>query len=88
LIGNGSVAQSVLSSSKHGTFLSINIGFALAVGLGVYISGGVSGGHVNPAITLAMCLLGKTRWRQLPVYFAAQYLGCFFGALLVYMVYY
>ena len=44
--GNGSVAQVVLSdilSNSKGTFLSINLGYGLAVTFGVYVAGGVSG---------------------------------------------
>ena len=56
--------------------------------LGVFVSGGVSGGHLNPAVTLAMALRKKLEWKKVPVYFLAQYLGAFLGAALVYFVYY
>lgn len=56
--------------------------------MGVYVSGGVSGGHLNPAVTFAMAVCKKLNWRKVPVYFLAQYLGAFMAAPLVYAVYY
>lgn len=49
-MGNGAVAQSVLTGSERGDFFSINVGYGLAVYLGILVSGGVSGGHINPAV--------------------------------------
>ena len=48
----------------------------------------LSGGHINPAVTLTMAILGKLSWIKVPVYFLAQYLGAFLGAASVYGVYY
>jgi glycerol uptake facilitator-like aquaporin len=47
----------------------------------------LSGGHINPAITLAMCILGRCKWALLPVYWAAQYVGAFMGSALLYGAY-
>jgi MIP family channel proteins len=69
-------------------FLSVNFGYAFAIAFGVYICGGVSGGHINPAVTLAMCLFGRLPWRKLPVYWAGQYFGGFVGSVLLYVTYY
>jgi MIP family channel proteins len=87
LIGNGSVAQVVLSNGTKGDFFTINFCYALAVGFGVMISGGVSGGHINPAVTLAMALAGKCAWIKVPVYWVAQYLGAFLASPVLYAVY-
>ncbi|KAJ8340468.1 hypothetical protein SKAU_G00351010 [Synaphobranchus kaupii] len=56
LFGCGSVAQTVLSRGTQGETLTIHIGFTLGVMMAVYIAGGVSGAHVNPAVSLAMFL--------------------------------
>jgi len=69
-------------------FLSVNFGYAFAIAFGVYICGGVSGGHINPAVTLAMCLFGRLPWRKLPVYWLGQYFGGFVGSVLLYVTYY
>src|SRR4051812_37604830 len=54
VFGVGVVAQVVLSRQTAGTFLSINIAWGLAVTMGCYVSAGVTGAHLNPAVTLAL----------------------------------
>ena len=56
--------------------------------MGVYVSAGISGGHLNPAVTLAMAISGKLNWKKVPIYMIAQYFGAFLGALFVYLIYY
>lgn len=46
-----------------------------------------AGGHVNPAVSLALATVGKFPWAKLVHYFTAQYLGAFLGSLLTYIVY-
>jgi len=65
-------------------FLSIAFGYGFGLMIGILASGGVSGGHLNPAVTLAMAVLKKCRWIQLPIYWAAQYLGAFLASALLY----
>ncbi|XP_030649178.1 aquaporin-9b [Chanos chanos] len=88
LFGCGSVAQTVLSKNASGELLTIHIGFTLGVMLAVYMAGGVSGGHVNPAVSLAMVVLGKLPVKKFPVYVAAQFLGAFAGSCAVFGLYY
>uniref|UniRef100_A0A3B3TFR0 Aquaporin 9b n=1 Tax=Poecilia latipinna TaxID=48699 RepID=A0A3B3TFR0_9TELE len=47
-----------------------------------------SGGHVNPAVSLAMVILGKLPLKKFPVYVAAQFLGAFAGSCAVFGLYY
>lgn len=51
--------------------------------LGVYTSG-LSGGHINPAVTFAFCVFRKHPWRKFPIYAVAQILGAMAGAAIVY----
>ncbi|KAJ7986136.1 hypothetical protein DPEC_G00347660 [Dallia pectoralis] len=88
LFGCGSVAQTVLSKGSLGEPLTIHIGFTLGVMMAVYVAGGVSGAHVNPAVSLAMVVLGKLPIKRFPVYVAAQFLGAFAGSCAVYGFYY
>jgi len=89
LIGDGAVAQFALSanptsaSNKGGNFIHVAFGYGLALMVGICVSGGVSGGHLNPAVTLAMAVMKKLRWAQLPVYWAGQYLGAFMASLVL-----
>ncbi|XP_069603630.1 aquaporin-3 [Ranitomeya imitator] len=88
MFGCGSVAQVVLSKGSHGQFLTVNLAFGFAVMLGILIAGQVSGGHLNPAVTFALCLMAREPWIKLPVYTLAQTLGAFLGAGIVYGLYF
>lgn len=90
LLGNGTVANVVLKKSKgHGSgWIVITAGWGVAVAVAAYIAGWVSGGHINPAVTFALAIVGKNPWGDLPVYFFAQLLGAMIGAFLVWIVYY
>jgi len=83
LFGDGVVAQVVLSKSTKGDYQSISWGWGLGVMLGVYCSK-KSGGHLNPAVTLANCVFRGHPWRKFPIYFIGQLLGAMAAALIVY----
>jgi aquaglyceroporin related protein, other eukaryote len=51
--------------------------------LGAYASG-VSGSHLNPGVTFALCVLRRFPWKKFPLYVIGQVLGAFCGALIVY----
>jgi aquaglyceroporin related protein len=87
LFGDGVVAQVVLSENKKGDYQSISWGWGLGVMIAVYV-GGKSGGHLNPAVTLANCLYRGHPWSKFPVYFMGQLLGAMAGAFIVYGNYY
>ena len=83
---NGVVA-SVTLLDKQANWIVITTGCALAVTLGIYVSGRLSGGHLNPAVTLALAARGEVPARRVPIYWAAQMAGAFVGASLVYADY-
>lgn len=85
--GLGVVAQTVLSSNGAGSPLAIHLCWGLAVILGVYASSGVSGAHLNPAVTLALALRRGFPWSRVGPYVLAQFLGAFVGAAIVYVTY-
>ncbi|KAI7812909.1 aquaporin-3a [Triplophysa rosa] len=87
MFGCGAVAQVILSEGSHGLFLTVNLAFGFAATLGILICGQVSGGHLNPAVTFALCLLGREKWRKFPVYFFFQTLGSFLGAAIIFAEY-
>ena len=88
IFGCASVAQVVLSQHGNGEYLSINLGWAFGVTMGVYMAGGVSGAHLNPAVTLALASLRGFPWRKVIPYCVAQLAGAFVASALVYAVYY
>lgn len=73
--------------AASGDWLLITVGWALAVTFGVYVAGGVSGAHLNPAITLALAVRRGFPWAKVLPYAAAQLLGAYAGAALVYLNY-
>jgi MIP family channel proteins len=85
--GAGVVAQVVLSNQKNGEYLSINIAWGFAVTMGIYVAGGVSGAHLNPAVTLALAVRRDLPWSKVLPYSLAQIAGAFTGAALVFFVY-
>ena len=86
VIGEGVVATDVLLN-KTSDKMMITTAWGLAVALAVYICGRLSGGHINPAVTLALAARGEfPRSRVLP-YWLAQLAGTFLGALIIYADY-
>lgn len=79
--------STLVSSSPTGSFVSVAFGWGLAVMLGVVLSGGLSGGHLNPAVTLSMAIFRGFSWAMVPIYWLAQFTGATFGAALVYWNY-
>nr|ANK36009.1 aquaporin 9 [Dryophytes chrysoscelis] len=83
-----SIATAVLNYGSSGGTLGAAVGCSLAVTMAIYASGGVSGGHVNPAVSFAMSMTGKLPWVKLPFYITAQFLGAITGSAFVFGVYY
>ena len=89
LLGDGVVAAVLLSKSKaeNSGWIVITTGWAMAVAMGVYVSGRISGGHINPAVTLGLAATHQFPWHDVPKYLAAQFLGAFFGSIVVWLAY-
>ena len=64
-----------------GDMAPLAIGTVLAVM--IFATGHISGGHLNPAVTLAVTLRGKCTWNDAPAYWAAQVLAAVVAALTV-----
>jgi len=77
VFGVGVVAQTVLSKGAAGTTLSINITWGLAVTMGCYVCAGVTGAHLNPAVTLSLAVHRKFPWSKVLPYSLAQMAGAF-----------
>ena len=80
LLGDGVVA-SVYLLEKQADWILITTGWGFAVTLGIYLSGRLSGGHINPAVTLALAVRGEFPWGRLGPYWIAQIAGAFVAAL-------
>src|ERR1700679_3166302 len=93
LFGTGVVAMVVLFPSTnpgetvHGGYTNITIGWGLAVTMGIYVAGRISGAHLNPAVTLPLAVFRGFPWRRGAPYSLAAAAGGFVAAALVYLNY-
>ena len=91
VLGDGVVANVVLNRTKGSGagWIVITFGWGMAVFVGVFCVSKYSGAHLNPAVTIALAAAhkGGFPWSAVPVYVAAQMLGAFVGALVVYLFY-
>jgi len=84
-IGAGSSLKKTYSNNAG--WIVITIAWGLAVTMGVFAVGSVSGAHLNPAVTVALALNGDFPWSEVPGYILAQMIGAILGAVLVYLHY-
>src|SRR5258708_23446435 len=87
VFGVAVVAQTVLSKGAAGTTLSINIAWGLGVTMGCYVSAGVTGAHLNPAVTLALAVHRRFPWAKVLPYSLAQIAGAFAASVVVFVTY-
>jgi len=93
MFGNGVVAMVVLFGTGapgeivHGGFTNITLGWGLAVTMGCYIAGKISGAHLNPAVTVALAVYRGFPWRKVLPYSIAQIAGAFVAAAIVFWNY-
>src|SRR5260370_7440368 len=96
LFGDGCVATVFLfanigasnaSTPFANEWIVIVFGWGLAVMLGIYVAGAISGAHINPAVTLALAATGRHPWRKVLPYWLAQVLGAFVAGGLLWFVY-
>jgi glycerol uptake facilitator protein len=93
LFGNGVVAMVVLfghgvpGEIVNGGYTNITLAWGLAVTMGVYVAGRISGGHINPAVTLAVAIFRGFPWRKVIPYWIVQTAGAFVASAIVYWNY-
>ncbi|WP_300391005.1 MIP/aquaporin family protein [Fusobacterium sp.] len=89
LLGNGINMTLSLNKSygKGGGWMVTCFGWGIAVSMAAYLTGWVSGAHLNPALTIALAVDGALDWALVPGYIIAQVLGGIVGATLAYLTY-
>src|SRR2546421_6905120 len=93
LFGDGCVATFALYTNLNGPtpfaneWIVIILGWGLAVMLGIYVAGAISGAHINPAVTLALAATGRHPWSKVLPYWLAQVLGAFVAGGILWFVY-
>jgi glycerol uptake facilitator protein len=88
LLGCGVVATAILRDSKGfgGGWLLINFGWGIGVYAGVYVAF-PTGAHLNPAVTVSQLIMGNITFGQAVIYWIAEFLGAFLGAVLAWLAF-
>ncbi len=89
ILGDGVVANVVLARTKghQSGWIVITAGWGLGVAVAVYCVGRISGAHINPAVTVGLASIGQFPWSSVAPYVAAQMIGAFLGAVVVWLSY-
>ncbi|AAO29152.1 MIP family channel protein [Xylella fastidiosa subsp. fastidiosa] len=88
-LGESAAAMYILydPSPYQNAYWGLCICWGLAVTIAIYVTASVSGTHANPAVTLALALYRGFPWKKVLPYWAAQVIGAFIGAMIVYQLY-
>jgi glycerol uptake facilitator protein len=86
LFGCGSVATAVLTGAQVGIF-QVAIVWGIGIATAIYLTGSLSGAHLNPAVTIAFATWGNFPWKAVPRYIAAQFVGALVASGAIYAAY-
>ena len=84
--GCGSVCAAVLTGAQVGVF-QVAIVWGLGIATAIYLTGSLSGAHLNPAVTISMAAWSDFPKRRVPPYIAAQLLGAFAASAVLFMIF-
>jgi glycerol uptake facilitator len=93
LVGPGSVIATLTLAGKavpavtEADLLAISFAFGFIITALVYAIGKVSGCHINPAVTFALAVTKRFPWKELPIYWIAQFAGAVIGAFAIWGVF-
>src|SRR5712691_11815410 len=93
LVGPGSVIATLTLAGKavpavtEADLLAISFAFGFIITALVYAIGKVSGCHINPAVTFALAVTRRFPWREVPAYWASQWVGAVIGAFAIWGVF-
>ena len=84
--GCGAVHVAILTGALVGLW-QVAVVWATAIMLAIYVFGGVSGAHINPAVSLSLAVWGRFAWRDLPFYVVSQFAGAFAAAAVLFVLF-
>ncbi|MGP7959840.1 MIP/aquaporin family protein [Sanguibacter sp. A247] len=77
------VGAAIYTGVIGGDVLATSLAFGLGAAAALAVIANVSGGHINPAVTLGAAVAGRLRWLDVPVYWLAQVLGSVLAAVVL-----
>src|SRR5262245_2852231 len=84
--GCGAIHAAMLTGSQSGLW-QVAIVWGVAIMAAAYVVGGISGSHINPAVTIALAAWGRFSWPHVLPYVLAQVTGGFLAAAALFAVY-
>ena len=84
--GCGAVHVAVLTGALAGLW-QVAVVWGVAIMAALYVVGGVSGAHINPAVTVSLAVWGRFAWRDVAFYVVSQLAGAFAAAALLFLLY-
>jgi glycerol uptake facilitator protein len=84
--GCGSVATAVLTGAQVGIF-QVAIVWGIGIATAIYLTGSVSGAHLNPAVTIGLATWNGFPWRNVPRYIFAQFTGALVASAVLFAIY-
>jgi glycerol uptake facilitator protein len=84
--GCGSVATAVLTGAQVGIF-QVAIVWGIGIATAIYLTGSLSGAHLNPAVTMGFALWTEFPWKSVPRFVLAQFLGAFAASVAIYVAF-
>jgi glycerol uptake facilitator protein len=84
--GCGAVHAAVLAGAQAGLW-QVAIVWGVAIMIAVYVVGGISGAHINPAITVALATWNRFSWKDVAPYVVSQLVGAFLAAATLFLLF-
>lgn len=75
------------TAGENSGYLVIAWGWGIAVFVGVFVVGDLTGAHINPAVTIGLAVAGNFDWSLVPMYITAQFIGAIIAASCVWLQY-
>lgn len=88
--GAGSVVAAVIAGGGRLDYAAlgfVGLSFGLVIAIAVYGFGTTSGAHINPAVSIALAVVRRFPWREVPAYIVAQLVGGVLGGVLIVAVF-